>query len=333
MPALAKSSGNLEEPRQLTYAQMYEMLNPEKPETDEDRQKREKKEKYEGIFSAIGDAVSALSNLYFTSKGAPNTYNPSSSMSAATKARWDKLKAEREAVRDRYNNGMLNAMMRDKEQDWRQQQSDYQKQRDEKADAMAEAKAKRDEQLAALEMDLKTQQISAAEAKAKQEAVKAQYADALERLEVGYKTAGINQRNASAGASHADANASNAKADYYRNGGGNSNVKATLALEDETKEYHNIPDYESDVMKYAQDYGVPTTTVEVTEWNTRYNPDTKQRENTTPKKQRTVRRPIRDIKADIERKAHERKKSKKKSNPMGEDNPSPSNGKKQNPMS
>lgn len=59
-------------------------------------------------------------------------------------------------------------------------------------------------------------------------------------------------------------------------------------------------DYDRAVMRLTPDYGVPTTTVEVTEKDRKGN----------PKKQRTVKRDVKDIAADIEREAAKRKKNK-----------------------
>lgn len=71
-------------------------------ETDEQRKKREKREKAKRVIAAVGDGIRALSNLYFTSQYAPNMYNPNDSQLAKTDARQEKLKAEREANRDKY---------------------------------------------------------------------------------------------------------------------------------------------------------------------------------------------------------------------------------------
>lgn len=82
--------------------------------TPEEKAAEAKRERRAKIFSAIGDGISALANLYFTSKGAPDMYNPSTSMSAKTKAYWDKLNAERKANEDKYNELLLGAYKADK---------------------------------------------------------------------------------------------------------------------------------------------------------------------------------------------------------------------------
>lgn len=94
--------------------------------TPEEKAAEAKRERRTKIFSAIGDGISALANLYFTSKGAPDMYNPSTSMSAKTKAYWDKLNAERKANEDKYNDLLLGAYKadnadRDAKDKWQQQ--------------------------------------------------------------------------------------------------------------------------------------------------------------------------------------------------------------------
>lgn len=94
--------------------------------TPEEKAAEAKRERRTKIFSAIGDGIAALANVYFTSKGAPDMYNPSTSMSAKTKAYWDKLNAERKANEDKYNDLLLGAYKadnadRDAKDKWRQQ--------------------------------------------------------------------------------------------------------------------------------------------------------------------------------------------------------------------
>nr|DAU86473.1 MAG TPA: hypothetical protein [Caudoviricetes sp.] len=76
-------------------------------ETEEERKKREKREKSKRVIAAVGDGIRALSNLYFTSQYAPNMYNQNDSQLAKVDARQEKLKAEREANRDKYLNYSL----------------------------------------------------------------------------------------------------------------------------------------------------------------------------------------------------------------------------------
>ena len=89
----------------LSYAELYKKLNPYKPPTDEELAKEKKKQKREQIFAAIGDGISALSNLFFTTQYAPNMYTGKNTMSERTKVRYDKLMKEREGKEKEYYEG------------------------------------------------------------------------------------------------------------------------------------------------------------------------------------------------------------------------------------
>ena len=90
-----------------TYEDMTRRLEDEerrlRPETEEQKAKREKREKREKLFAAIGDGLSALSNVYFTTQGAPDM-SSKRTLTDAVQGKYDKLKAEREADRDKYLN-------------------------------------------------------------------------------------------------------------------------------------------------------------------------------------------------------------------------------------
>ena len=84
-------------------AALQEAANKTKPETEEERKKRERREKSKKIIAAVGDGLMALSNLYFTTKGAPNMYDHKTmSQQTPLQAQLDKLKAERQANADKY---------------------------------------------------------------------------------------------------------------------------------------------------------------------------------------------------------------------------------------
>ena len=101
------------EKNRMSYLELFEAMNPNKPETDEEKAKREKREKREAWFAALGDGISALSNLYFTTRGAKSSYDASQGMSAKTRERWDKLKALRDAQSRDYYNGYVRAISMD----------------------------------------------------------------------------------------------------------------------------------------------------------------------------------------------------------------------------
>lgn len=90
-----------------TYEDMTSALEAEqqrlKPETEEQKAKREKKEKREKLFAAITDGLSALSNVYFTTQYAPNMAS-NKTLTGAVSEKYERMKAEREADRDKYLN-------------------------------------------------------------------------------------------------------------------------------------------------------------------------------------------------------------------------------------
>lgn len=83
-----------ERPEVLAYDKILSALKP--IETEEQRKAREKKERRNALFSAIGDGVSALSNLYFTTKGSPSA-DQSKTLTKAQQELVDKQRKEREA--------------------------------------------------------------------------------------------------------------------------------------------------------------------------------------------------------------------------------------------
>lgn len=167
-PGLAKPQ---QEPQQLTYQQMFSKLNPYAPPTPEEVEKEKKRERREKIFSAIGDGVSALANLYFASQGAQNMYDPEHSMSKKVNDHWDKLRKERQDNAYKFSNAMLNAARLDEERkngdrnyqlaitrhedsknQW-QQQFDEQKRHNAAGEQLAREKAQQEHDLAVKKFD------------------------------------------------------------------------------------------------------------------------------------------------------------------------------------
>ena len=99
----------------MSYVEMFQKMSPYEPPTEEELEKERKKEKREKIFAAIGDGIAALSNLFFTTHGAPNAYDPKNSLSAKAQERWDKLKKEREENGRYYTAAYMQAMKNDEE--------------------------------------------------------------------------------------------------------------------------------------------------------------------------------------------------------------------------
>lgn len=102
------------------YEALFRHLNPYTPPTAEELEKEKKKQRRNEIFAAIGDGVMALSNLFFTTQGAPNMYTGKNTMSERTKIRYDKLMKEREGKEKEYYEGLMRARIADEERDDRE---------------------------------------------------------------------------------------------------------------------------------------------------------------------------------------------------------------------
>lgn len=236
----------------MSYAALYKALNPYTPPTDEELAKEKKKQKRDQIFAAIGDGISALSNLYFTTQGAPNMYSGKNTASERLQVRYDRLMKERNENSRAYLNGLFGAMQADDakardDRNWRHQLA-----REKRADGIADAKEKRDKQMFDLNVKLQNNKISAAEADAERKRVEAEYADDLAKAKV-------DTEKAKAVASKASASASNARAGYYNRGGSGGNKKRmTLTIDGKTTYYDTEEDYERAVQREAKRLGIKT---------------------------------------------------------------------------
>lgn len=83
--------------------------------SDEDKRKQMRRERRKAIVSALGDGLSALSNLYFTTKGAPDQ-GLKPGMTDAAKKRMDNLRAQWQKEKDKYQDLMLKGLEMDREQ-------------------------------------------------------------------------------------------------------------------------------------------------------------------------------------------------------------------------
>lgn len=236
----------------LSYAELYKKLNPYKPPTDEELAKEKKKQKREQIFAAIGDGISALSNLFFTTQYAPNMYTGKNTMSERTKVRYDKLMKEREGKEKEYYEGLMRARIADEERDDRERKWQRQLGLDDYNRIRNDAKEERDRQMFELNLQLQGNKISASEAEAKRKGIEAKYAEELEK-------ARLETEKAKAGASKASASASNARAGYYNRGGSGGNKKRmTLTIDGKTTYYDTKEDYERAVQREAKRLGIKT---------------------------------------------------------------------------
>lgn len=96
-----------------TYRDILAKLAPQT--SDEDKKKQMRRERRKAIVSALGDGLSALSNLYFTTKGAPDQ-GLKPGMTDAAKKRMDDLRAQWQKEKDKYQELMLKGLEMDREQ-------------------------------------------------------------------------------------------------------------------------------------------------------------------------------------------------------------------------
>lgn len=111
--------------------------------TEADREREAKRAKRESILAALGDGISALTNLVFTTKGAPNVPQ-TAGMSKAAKERQERLRAEWQAQRDKYNNLMLYLAGKDRDFAFEVKKFDYAKGEAEKENKRKDAKNEAD---------------------------------------------------------------------------------------------------------------------------------------------------------------------------------------------
>lgn len=126
--------------------------------SDEEKKKQMRREKRNAIIGALGDGLSALSNLYFTTKGAPDQ-GLKPGMTDAAKKRMDDLRAKWQAEKDKYQELMLKGLEMDREQGNWLKSYKLQLNADKRADAEEERKAKTFEK----ELPLLEKKVQAAE--------------------------------------------------------------------------------------------------------------------------------------------------------------------------
>lgn len=96
-----------------TYRDIFAKLAP--LTSDEEKRKQMRRERRKAIVSALGDGLSALSNLYFTTKGAPDQ-GLKPGMTDAAKKRMDDLRAQWQKEKDKHQDFMLKGLEMDREQ-------------------------------------------------------------------------------------------------------------------------------------------------------------------------------------------------------------------------
>ena len=244
----------------VPLADIVEMTSPYRPPTPEELEKERKRQKRQSMWAAIGDGVSALANLYFTTKGAPNSYNPQTSMSAKLKEQFDKIDAERKANTARYQEAYMRAKQYDNMNE--QNEREYRRKvfsdmRQAKKDAtMLEMKARELEMKGELNEAQKLRQEAEtrrADAMAGKYKTDADWAGRLNYAKVENLKTGAAAHRASATNSYAQANKAN-RSDGGKKGG-STKPYGTL----NGKDYATKADYDKAVLLQANKLGIPTT--------------------------------------------------------------------------
>lgn len=112
-PKTTDTAPSTEDEEYHTYRDILAKLAPQTSE--EDKKKQMRRERRKAIVSALGDGLSALSNLYFTTKGAPDQ-GLKPGMTDAAKKRMDDLRAQWQKEKDKYQELMLKGLEMDREQ-------------------------------------------------------------------------------------------------------------------------------------------------------------------------------------------------------------------------
>lgn len=197
------------QPKKMSYVEMFRQMSPYKPPTAEELENARKKEKRDKVFAAIGDGIAALSNLYFTTKGAPNAFDPRNSLSAKARERWDKLNKEREENARYYMQEAMKAQALDDDRDDKDRSYMSKLQNDYRNYLLKLSANNRAAELHDLDKQLRQGKINEQTYKAKKAEVEAKYAEDNQKSVIA-------KNKAAAKASNASANNSNAQAEEHR---------------------------------------------------------------------------------------------------------------------
>lgn len=115
--AKAREDAQKQQKKRLTYAEMVDRLYPEQAEArrQADEARDAKKRRREAVISALGDGLTTIANLGSVIVGAnPVTHE---TMSERSQARWEKIKADKDARRDAYRAARIRAQQADQERE------------------------------------------------------------------------------------------------------------------------------------------------------------------------------------------------------------------------
>lgn len=111
----AVSSAPTETKKELSYTELFKALNPNPQPTQEELEKERKRQKRAAVITAISDGLSALANMHYVNRNAPNMYDGKNTLSERLKAQYDKLLKDRNDASKEYYSGYVKAMMADED--------------------------------------------------------------------------------------------------------------------------------------------------------------------------------------------------------------------------
>lgn len=261
--------------RHMSYAEMTDKYFASKLPTEEQLKADQKRRRREAVYSALGDGIAALANIYTTSRYAPSVYDPSQSLSKENYEKWQKLTEQRKADAEAYYNARMRALQADDLQAIRQQNADAN-------EAYKKSEAKRKQDIAAAQneaLKARAAKDTAATALAEKKleyliqgwpidlATKQAKLD-LVRAQVGVAESTENKNNAQAaktlGGGNGSGNGSSSSGGKGSGNGSSSSEGNHVAWDENGKEYHFKSEAEAiDFAKrhgtYQVDYGTSTT--------------------------------------------------------------------------
>lgn len=240
------------QPKKMSYFDMFQRMSPYKPPTAEELENARKKEKRDKVFAAIGDGIAALSNLYFTTKGAPNAFDPRNSLSAKARERWDKLNKEREENARYYMQEAMKAQALDDDRADKDRSYMQKLQNDYRNYLLKLAADNRAAELHDLDKQLRQGKINEQTYKAKKAEVEAKYADENQKSVIA-------KNKAAAKASNASATNSYASAEEHR-----TNARGRFQWWDENGNVHYAKTQEEAITKARQHGTLDSETVDTT---------------------------------------------------------------------
>lgn len=214
-----------EKKRQLDYEAMQRLLDEEikrrEPENEKEREQREKREKRRLLWASIGDGISALANLHFTTQDAPHAYNDKDGMLQRHQALLDRMQKERKENRDKYLEYVLKRAQLSDNEARRQDEDQARKQNA----IMTAQRMKMQEEEHAWQRDLAGAKIAGAEADAQNKKAIADAQAAVQQAKIdllGAKTdterTAAKRNLATAEKAYRDAQSNSIKAAKMKNG-------------------------------------------------------------------------------------------------------------------